>query len=207
MWQKKTSCEAYTQTFLRIRAFSFWEDLIDAFLCLEHRQVILLNFWILVLGMWAGLCKLEHAETCWMGEAYGDVSNSNQTPQMKKVFWTGTRESVVLCVCVCVCVRWGGFETLPHHLYRETLPGFLHLANPVASPNKQEHILTFHSFVLHQEITFPCTVGKQGFFIIGRNTESLFFPWHLQIPVPRSCSQCQNPTVFCVPYYTSMLMV
>lgn len=49
-----------------------------------------------------------------MGEAYGDVSNSSQTPQMKKVFWTGTRESVVLRVYVYVCV-YAGEDLRPYH--------------------------------------------------------------------------------------------
>lgn len=107
-----------------------------------------------------------------MGEVHRDVSDSNKTPQIKKKNNHVERSLVrpLFCVCICtyesVCAYmcWEarvGFETLPHYLYGETLPGFLRIQNPGAFPNKQEHILTLHPLVLYQKITFSCTVGKQ----------------------------------------------
>lgn len=96
--------------------------------------------------------------------------------------------------CTCACICWGvrsGFETLPHYLYGETLPGFLHLPNPVASPPKK------HEYILYQEITFPCTFGKQG---VLQEEESLnpFFHGTYRFLYPAPVPSAKSPTAFCV---------
>lgn len=180
---------------------------IDESLCLDHRWIVLLSSWVLVLGRRAGVCKLEHAEACWMGETYRDASDSNQTPQRRKTFWTATNETPVLCMCMYHVWAREWFETWLHHPYGETLPGSLHLTNPMAPPNKQKNILIFHLLVLYQKVPFPCTVENKMFYNKKKHWISGFLPWQLQIPVPCSCSQCTNPTPFCVPYCKRMLMV
>lgn len=134
---------------------------IDESLCLDYRQIVLWSSWVLVLGRWAGVCKLEQAEACWMGETWADVSDSNQTPQMRKTFWTAIHKTLVLCMYECTCVSKGWiWDVTALSLWRN--PSRLPPPNKSSgTPNKQKNILTFHSLILYQKITFPSTVRKQ----------------------------------------------